>query len=169
VWREVIRVTREKESQPGGLVARLVEIQEMKTGALQEQISRLTGLPCRSFNKPFLQRKLSWLVQQAAAERQPSTAGDVAAGAPMISRPHSGPLKAPVQILPVRDPRLPRVGTVLLRDYRGLRLTVSVVEGGYLWNGAIFRSLSATARAITGQHMSGWAFFNLRQRKRSAK
>jgi hypothetical protein len=45
-------------------------------------------------------------------------------------------------------------GTVLVRDYQGQRHTVTVAPDGYLWQGTIYPSLSAIARAITG---SAWS------------
>jgi hypothetical protein len=62
---------------------------------------------------------------------------------------------------PVRDPAAPKVGTVLARDYKGHRITVRVIDGGYEWRGQVFKSLSAAAKAVTGSHCSGMAFFGL--------
>ena len=169
VWREVIGVKREMAMSPADLVRRLVAIQAMKTGELQREIAQLTGMPCRSFNKPFLQRKLAWLVQQAQAESKQGLPDGIAGAAPMISRPHSGPLKAPIRSLPVRDSRLPRPGTVLVRPYKGLRLTVTVQDRGFEWNGQIYPSLSALASAITGTHWNGRLFFGLSLRNRGSK
>ena len=52
-------------------------------------------------------------------------------------------------------------GTVLVRDYQGQRHTVTVVNDGFDWQGAIYPSLSAIARAITGTAWSGPRFFAL--------
>jgi hypothetical protein len=152
------------------LVARLAEIQTWKTGRLREELTRLTGVAAKSWNRPYLVRKVSWLTQ--AAMRQ----GSDAVGLPTLvvevkDQPRSPRLDAPIQGLPtpVRDPRLPRPGTVLLRDYRGLRLTVTVLERGFEWNGHAYSSLTALARAITGQHWIGRLFFGLSRRNRGSK
>jgi Protein of unknown function (DUF2924) len=52
-------------------------------------------------------------------------------------------------------------GTVLVREYRGTRHTVTVVPGGYLWDGDTYPSLSAVARAITGTTWNGHRFFGV--------
>src|ERR1700751_1682046 len=52
-----------------------------------------------------------------------------------------------------------KIGTVLVRDYRGRRHTVTVAPEGYLWEGNAYSSLSAIARAITGTAWSGPRFF----------
>jgi hypothetical protein len=55
-------------------------------------------------------------------------------------------------------------GTVLVRDYRGQRHTVTVAPNGFDWQGTIYPSLSAIARAITGTAWSGPRFFALARR-----
>jgi hypothetical protein len=50
-------------------------------------------------------------------------------------------------------------GTVLVREYRGMRHTVTVVPTGYVWREASYASLSAVARAITGTAWNGHRFF----------
>jgi hypothetical protein len=53
-------------------------------------------------------------------------------------------------------------GSVLEKDWEGVRHTVGIVEGGFVWNGKRFQSLSAIARAITGVRWNGPRFFGLR-------
>ena len=60
---------------------------------------------------------------------------------------------------------LPRAGTVLVRKWRGTTHNVTVVEGGFLWNGKTYRSLSAIAHAITGTKWNGPRFFGMRDTK----
>jgi Protein of unknown function (DUF2924) len=53
-------------------------------------------------------------------------------------------------------------GTVLVREYRGERHTVTVAPDGFLWQGTTYGSLSTIARAITGTAWNGPRFFGLR-------
>src|SRR5438552_8119278 len=46
-------------------------------------------------------------------------------------------------------------GTVLVREYQGERHTVTVAREGFDWQGTMYPSLSAIARAITGTAWSG--------------
>ena len=55
-----------------------------------------------------------------------------------------------------------KVGTVLVRDYQGRRHTVTIEPEGYVWEGNLYSSLSAIARAITGTAWSGPRFFALK-------
>jgi hypothetical protein len=57
-------------------------------------------------------------------------------------------------------PLLP--GTLLVRDWRGERHEVHVVEDGFIWRGKTRRSLSAIASEIAGGRRNGPAFFGLR-------
>ena len=54
-----------------------------------------------------------------------------------------------------------RPGTQLVRSWNGRSITVFVEEGGYLFDGDHYASLSAIARQVTGAHWSGPRFFGL--------
>ena len=58
---------------------------------------------------------------------------------------------------------VPVIGTRIVRDWHGERHEVTVVEGGFEYEGRRYRSLSAIARAITGTRWNGPAFFGLRK------
>jgi hypothetical protein len=60
-------------------------------------------------------------------------------------------------------------GTVVVREYRGERHAVTVVPGGFAWQGTIYRSLSTIARAITGTAWNGPRFFGLRMADKRPK
>ncbi len=52
-------------------------------------------------------------------------------------------------------------GMRLIREWNGSSHVVEVVDGGFVWNGKHYGSLSAVARAITGARWSGPRFFAL--------
>lgn len=58
-----------------------------------------------------------------------------------------------------RRPALP--GARLIRDWNGSSHVVDVVNGGYIYAGSRYRSLSRIAREITGTNWSGPRFFGL--------
>lgn len=67
-----------------------------------------------------------------------------------------------------KDPEVPypedrrlKPGAVLVREHGGVQHRVMVLEEGYAWNGQIFASLSAVAKAITGTNWNGQRFFGL--------
>ncbi len=54
------------------------------------------------------------------------------------------------------------IGATLQRQWQGETVVVTVIEGGFAWDGRTFRSLSAVAGAITGSRWNGPKFFGLR-------
>lgn len=58
-------------------------------------------------------------------------------------------------------PRKLTPGTRLVRDWHGVGHTVIVLDEGFEFDGKHWKSLTAVARAITGSHWSGNAFFGL--------
>ena len=59
-----------------------------------------------------------------------------------------------------------RLGTVIVRTWRAAKYEVRVCKEGFEWNGQIFHSLSATARAITGINRNGYEFFGIREKRK---
>jgi hypothetical protein len=66
----------------------------------------------------------------------------------------------------IRRAKTPRLkpGARLVREWGGVTHEVTVVDGGFLWNGDVRKSLSAIAEEITGTHWSGPRFFGLTTR-----
>lgn len=53
------------------------------------------------------------------------------------------------------------IGTRLMREWNGRMHVVGVTQGGILFDGKVYRSLTAVAKHITGTHWSGPRFFGL--------
>ena len=109
-----------------------------------------TRIPKR-LSSPFLRRFLAFEIQ--ARERGNLPKGFVG----KLAKAARGDTSSPrIALMP---------GGRLIREWNGVTHVVDVVEGGFLWNGERFTSLSSIARAITGARWSGPRFFGL---KRSA-
>lgn len=61
----------------------------------------------------------------------------------------------------LRNIRIPLPGSILEKKYKGNLVVVKVLEHGFEYNNKYFKTLSAVACAITGQHLSGYYFFGL--------
>ena len=61
----------------------------------------------------------------------------------------------------IRDRRLPIPGTVISKVYKGTVIDVKVLDKGFEYAGKPYRTLSAIAGAVTGQHWNGYLFFGL--------
>lgn len=60
-----------------------------------------------------------------------------------------------------------QLGTRIAREWQGRRLEVEIVEGGFAFNGAVYKSLSKIAQEVTGTRWNGPRFFGLRVEARS--
>ena len=76
----------------------------------------------------------------------------------------NGHSKRPPPIPPVPDKRSLKPGTILAREHDRELHRVMVLDNGFAWNGATYRSLSEVARAITGTNWNGPRFFGLRDK-----
>lgn len=66
-----------------------------------------------------------------------------------------------------RGPTMPEgrhlgTGAILRRDWQGQRIEVVIEPDGFRWDGTLWPSLSAIARAATGTRWNGPRFFGLR-------
>jgi hypothetical protein len=70
----------------------------------------------------------------------------------------------------IADLRIPKrrasAGTVLIREWRGVRHRIIVLDNDVVYRGRRYKSLSEVARAITGSRWSGPLFFGLKRRAR---
>ena len=69
--------------------------------------------------------------------------------------------RRPIRVAPVRKLA---PGALLIRQWGGAKHQVTVLEGGVMFRGKLYRSLSAVARVITGNRWSGPLFFGLKTR-----
>lgn len=60
-----------------------------------------------------------------------------------------------------RDVRLPIPGTIITKNYKGIKIEVKVLEKGFEYGGKVYKNLTAIADKITGAHWNGYYFFNL--------
>jgi hypothetical protein len=55
-------------------------------------------------------------------------------------------------------------GTILMREWNGQPQRVTIIDGGFSWNGKTYDSLSKIAFEITGTKWNGPRFFGLRDK-----
>ncbi len=70
--------------------------------------------------------------------------------------------------LPALQAQSFKLGTKLIREWKGKVHEVVITGDGYVWAGKRYRSLSQIARAITGTRWSGPRFFGLETEKQTA-
>lgn len=154
------------------LHARIEALQRMPCAELRELWRETFGEDPRSGNVPWMRRRLAWGVQaqalgglsEAAKQRIQDLTPVALASMPWGFRsfPERNGSVPPVK----RDRRIPTPGTTLARRYKGQMLEVLVRADGFEYDGTIYASLSAVAKAITGSHWNGNLFWFGRSRDR---
>jgi hypothetical protein len=147
------------------VAADLAALQRMTGPELADRYVALYGCAPRSRNRDFLRKRLAWRIQELAegglSERTLARIEELGAEAWASWRRSSRAGKPQPATTPTRslDPRLPAVGTVIARAHGGTEHRVTVVDGGFSYQGERYRSLSKIARVITGTPWNGYLFF----------
>ena len=154
------------------LAAQLAALQQVRVTALRARYAELFGEPARSGNKAWLVKRLAWRLQALAegdlSERARQRAAELANDADLrLSTPKAeagaaSDERTKTATLRIHsDGRLPLPGAIITRYYKGEELHVKVLPHGFEFEGKVYKSLSAVAKAITGQHCNGYYFFRL--------
>ncbi len=146
------------------------EIQELRALGVPELVKRyreVCGKEPRVKHHAYLWKRIAWKLQE-----------DRCGGLSEVAKRRLEELIAEIK-LPLEDRERtvtgvlrpnsksagPKVGTSIAREWHGKQVIVRAVEGGFDWNGVIYRSLSAVAKAVTGTHWNGNLFFGISKRK----
>jgi hypothetical protein len=153
----------------------IAALRKLSPAQLREKYLEVFSEPSRSGNKDFLFKRVAWRIQSLAegglSERARRRAMDLARDADVrltMPRPKAAaavPERTVVGSLAAGDTRLPMPGAVLTRTYRGQKIQVTVLPHGFDYDGTVYRSLSAVAKAVTGSHWNGYGFFGLKESK----
>jgi Protein of unknown function (DUF2924) len=157
---------------PDHLTQELARLPRLGVADLRRRYAEVFGETTRTGNKAWLVKRLAWRLQALAegdlSERARRRAAELANDANLRlspPRPRSTvPVAAPdrpARLHGKHNDRVPPAGTLLTRLYKGTTLHVRVLEQGFVYEGTIYPSLSAVAKAITGSHCSGHLFFHL--------
>jgi len=153
----------------------IAALERMTVDDLRGRYAQVFGEPTNARHKQWLVRRIIWRMQAVAdgdlSERARQRARELANDAdlrvsaskasktvPAAATAHGGE-SATLRI--ATDRRLPIPGTVITREYKGRTLQVRVLDKGFEHEGESYKSLSAVAKAITGQHCNGFLFFRL--------
>jgi hypothetical protein len=152
------------------IVNELATLQRLSIGQLRQRFADVFGEATAASNRTWLVKRIVWRLQALAegdlSQRARQRAAELARDADLrLNAPRSQTTPATTPE-PVSDPtpvdhRLPPPGTILARPYKGLLVQVQVLTDGFAYAGRVYPSLSAVAKAITGQHCNGYFFFRL--------
>lgn len=124
----------------------VTSIGAMELDELRETWRRRYGAPPALRSLPIMRMQLAWRVQAEALGGLDSATKKALARTGSVE-PEGKELG---------------IGAKLSRNWNGKWIEVTVEEQGFRWEGELYPSLSATARAITGIRWNGPRFFGLR-------
>ena len=141
------------------VLAQIAALQTTPIVDLKQQWRTLFATEPPPFNRPYLQSRLAYRIQELAyGGLKPETVARLEALGDELEREATEGRRP-------RYPERPIAGTRLIREYRGIQHTVTVTANGFEWQGRPYQSLSAIARAITGTRWNGLVFFGIKSNR----
>ena len=161
------------------IAAQVVALSQLNVAELRERWREVFGETTTQRHRQYLIKRIAWEIQRRDSGQELSPEAlkrldelqDEFRNSPpdtwfkgaRHNRPQAAPARAKRR--PVMAATAPKQGAVLARDYKGQKITVTVRSNReFEWNGQIYTSLSAVAKAVTGSHCSGIAFFGLNKK-----
>jgi hypothetical protein len=162
------RVANSKPPQPApvypaipaaDVLGRLAALKTAEMPDLKQQWRELFLAEPPPHNRRFLESRLAYRIQELAyGGLKPETLERLR----ILGEKFDG---GSITVRRIRGDDRPIAGTRLIREFRGVEHTVTVLLDGYEYEGRPYQSLSAIARAITGTRWNGWTFFGLKNRR----
>lgn len=154
----------------------LAALKRLTVDQLRARYAEVFGESTNGRHKDWLIKRIIWRMQANEegdlSERARKRAAELANDADLRMMPPRAPQStlAPNRTKTVsrrfQGTDVPLPGTVLTRDYKGEKVRVTVLAEGFEYQGDVYKSLTAVARAVTGSHWSGHRFFGLKQKGR---
>ena len=140
------------------VLKQLASLQRMGRDALRDRWRMLYGTePPAAYGTAQLVRRMAWRIQElrygGLSDGARQRLREIADGDDLASGRKRPAKRKPGTLAP---------GTRLVRQWRGVEHVVTAMaDGGFEWQGRRYRTLTAVAKAISGQHCSGPRFFGL--------
>jgi len=148
------------------VLRQIAELDGLSHDVLKQRWRELFGTEPPAYHRVHLRRRLAYRIQELAY-------GGLSEETRAHLREYLPPEALDAEDAEVarmarrrRKDGIPVVGTLLIREWHGERHELTVTKGGFEFEGRPYRSLTAVAKAITGGHVNGPAFFGLRKTER---
>ncbi|MEA3262701.1 MAG: DUF2924 domain-containing protein [Pseudomonadota bacterium] len=135
----------------------LGRLAELPPEDLKQEWARRYGAPAPNLSIELLRLGVGYKLQEQKS-------GGIARSTRSVLRQAAARAGKGAEMKPM--PRKLALGTRLVRDWRGVGHTVIVLEDGFEYDGKHWKSLTAIAKAITGNQWNGPLFFGLAERKK---
>jgi hypothetical protein len=161
------------------IAAQVVALGQLNVAQLRERWREIFGEETKQRHRQFLIRRIAWELQRRESGEELSPEAlkrldelqDEFRNSPpsewFKGARHNRPVKQGTQAYrkAAHSVAVPKTGTTITRSYKDQNIVVTVRgPREFEWNGEIYTSLSAAAKAITGSHCSGIAFFGLNKK-----
>jgi hypothetical protein len=155
-------VISRRERDEAALEAEIARLPDLGHEELRKRWKLLFGRPApKSLRRKFMARAVAYQMQVAAyGGLSAATKRRLREIAIAVRNGDCPGVFGGVQIKP---------GTQLIRQWRNTTHTVMVLDEGFALDGRTYKSLSATAKAITGTNWNGYAFFGIKRAARGNK
>lgn len=137
------------------VLARVAALPNLPMAELTAMWKELFQTEPPKYNKPFLVKRLAYRLQEIAYNVDSTTIDK------RIDQYAKESLSENLRKPRGKGIHMPVAGTKLVRVHNGIEHRVTVLDKGFEYRGAHYRSLSNIAREITGTNWSGPVFFGL--------
>ncbi|MBI5939845.1 MAG: DUF2924 domain-containing protein, partial [Caulobacterales bacterium] len=140
------------------VLARIAALNDLDKDGLAREWKALFDTEPPGYGSTMMRKRITYRIQELAYGGLPKVIVDRMRQIHLNAKDGKpGSSKLPTDI--------PAAGTILVREYEGVRHEVRIVHEGFEYNGRTWKSLSMIAREITGVNWSGPKFFGLRSRR----
>lgn len=130
-----------------------IELKKFTQKELQEYWLTIFKKPApKGYTKSLLIKEIIWQNQYCSLSKELQTRIDKLVEQYFVNKK--------VDIKKVKKPHI-SIGTKFIREFKGEKYEVIVVEGGFKFNEKLYKTLSAVANEITGTHWNGKKFFGV--------
>ncbi|WIJ25778.1 DUF2924 domain-containing protein [Devosia sp. RR2S18] len=137
-------------------VAQIAQLRELPVDALKQRWRELFGSEPGPFNRRTLEDRLAYRLQEL---RFGGLSAQTLKRLEAMGQELDG---GKSDVRKVRSDRVPQPGTRLVREWKGVEHTVTVLHDGFDYQGQPYKSLSPIAKRITGTSWNGLVFFGLK-------
>jgi hypothetical protein len=135
----------------------LGRLAELPPEELKQEWARRYGTPAPNLSPELLRLGIGYMLQEQKS-------GGISRSTRSLLRQLEARARGDTETKPM--PRKLTPGTRLVRDWRGVGHTVTVLDDGFEYDGKHWKSLTAIAKVITGNQWNGPLFFGLAERKK---
>jgi hypothetical protein len=143
------------------VIKQIADLQNLSQKELVALWRTLCGSEPPAYNRQFIIKRLAYRIQEIAYG---GLSEDTHKKMDTVLKRHGYDENGMPVARPDRSSRrkdAPVIGSKLVREWNGGRYEVTALREGFEYEGRKYRSLSAIAKAITGTHWNGRAFFGL--------